>query len=88
MSDLLEYLTQHHEATTAAILLGTATARRGSVDATLSKMLCLHIPTLLPAAFAEMEVAPVVQTAALLGVGFLYQGSAHRYVEESLKYSV
>ena len=47
-------------------------------------MLCLHIPTLLPAAFAEMDVAPVVQTAALLGVGFLYQSSAHRLMVEFL----
>jgi anaphase-promoting complex subunit 1 len=54
------------------------------VDATLSKMLCLHIPTLLPAAFAEMEVAPVVQTAALLGVGFLYvynTSKIHVYIQ-------
>ena len=32
----------------------------------------------------ELEVPAVVQTAALLGVGMLYQGSAHRLMTEVL----
>lgn len=38
-------------------------------------MLCLHIPSLHPATFMELEleVPAVVQIAALMGVGLLYQ---------------
>lgn len=50
----------------------------------VSKMLCLHIPALLPAGFAEMEIPIVMQSAALLGVGLLYQGTAHRLMTEVL----
>ena len=47
-------------------------------------MLCLHIPSLHPATFMELEleVPAVVQIAALMGVGLLYQGSAHRLMTE------
>jgi len=46
-----------------------------SMDRSVSKMLCLHIPSLLPAPFAEIEVAAASQTAALIGIGLLYQGT-------------
>jgi hypothetical protein len=41
----------------------------------IAKMLCLHIPALHPASFTELEleVPALVQIAALLGVGLLYQ---------------
>lgn len=44
-----------------------------------------HIPALHPPTFTELEleVPAVVQTAALLGVGLLYQGSAHRLMTEA-----
>ncbi len=46
-------------------------------------MLCLHIPALL--GFPESaEIPPVTQTAALLGIGLLYQGTAHRLMTEVL----
>ena len=50
----------------------------------IAKMLCLHIPSLHPPTFTELEleVPAVVQIAALLGVGLLYQGSAHRLMTE------
>lgn len=43
--DVYRYLTQEHDATTVGVLLGMAAARRGTMDATVSKMLFLHIPT-------------------------------------------
>ena len=41
----------------------------------IAKMLCLHIPALHPTSFTELEleVPALVQIAALLGVGLLYQ---------------
>ena len=85
-TDLYRYLSQGHDVTMMAVLLGAAAARRGTMHAAIAKMLCLHIPALHPPTFTELEleVPAVVQTAALLGVGLLYQGSAHRLMTEVL----
>jgi anaphase-promoting complex subunit 1 len=61
-----------------------AVAKCGSCDAAVSKMLCLHIPALLPQPFAEMEVSAVAQTAAIAGIGLLYCATAHRLMAEFL----
>jgi hypothetical protein len=66
------------------VLLGTAAARRASMDTTVSKMLCLHVPALLPPGFGDLEIPSLVQTAALVGIGLLYQGTAHRLMTEVL----
>ncbi len=77
-TDLYRYLSQEHDATTIGVLLGMAAAKRATLDATISKMLFLHIPARHPATYPELELSPLVQAAALLGVGLLYQGSCHR----------
>ena len=43
-TDVYRYLAQEHDATTAAVLLGMAAARRASLDAGTAKMLFLHVP--------------------------------------------
>lgn len=55
-----------------------------TLERSVSKMLCLHIPSLLPPPFAEFSVPASTQTAALLGLGILYQGSGHRLMTELL----
>jgi anaphase-promoting complex subunit 1 len=84
MSDIYEYLTQGCATTTVGVLLGLAVNKRGSCDLAVSKMLCLHIPSLIPQHFNAIDVAGVVQTAAVVGAGFLYQGSFHRMMTEFL----
>ena len=84
MADTYEYLAQGHEATSAAVLLGMAASHRASQDSTISKMLCLHIPSLLPVSLADLEVPAVVQVAAMSGIGLLYEGSANRLMVEFL----
>ena len=71
-------------ATTVGCLLGTAAARRGSMNPDASKMCFLHLPARHPSAFPEVELSLTVQSAALLSVGFLYQGTAHRLMAEIL----
>ena len=51
---------------------------RGSQDATISKTLFLHLPTRHPSSYPELDISPLVQAAALAGVGLLFQGTAHR----------
>jgi hypothetical protein len=84
MSDLYEYLTQGTVTTTVGILLGLAADKRGSCDIAVSKMLCLHIPSLIPQHFSAVDVASTVQAAAIFGTGLLFQGSSHRMMTEFL----
>jgi anaphase-promoting complex subunit 1 len=83
-SDLYQYLTQGTITTTVGVLLGMAANRRASCDISVSKMLCLHIPSLIPQHFNAIDVASTVQTAAVTGCGLLFQGSSHRMMTEFL----
>ena len=83
-TDLYRYLVQEHDATTLGVLVGVAAARRGSMNPDASKMCFLHLPTRHPSAFPEVELSPAVQAAALLSVGLLYEGTAHRLMSEIL----
>lgn len=76
MSNSSRHYPPHHS--------GMAAAKAGSMDRSVSKMLCLHIPSLLPPPFAELEVAASNQTASLIGIGLLYRASGHRLMTEFL----
>ena len=82
-ADLYSYLSQHHDATTVALLLGMAAVKRGSLDLTASKMLCLHLPAFLPP-HLQSEVSCIVRSAAVVGIGLVYEGSAHRLMTDVL----
>ena len=84
MTDVYDYLTQGTVTTTVGILLGMSACKKGTCDQSVSKMLCLHIPSLLPPSFATMEVAPPARTAAVAGIGLLYMRSGHRLMTEFL----
>ena len=84
MTDIYEYLTQGTISTTVGVLLGMAADKKGSCDMSISKMLCLHIPSLIPQHFSAIDVASAVQAAAVTGVGLLYQRSSHRMMTEFL----
>ena len=83
-TDVFRYLSQGHDATTVAMLIGLAASKRASMDAATSKMLFLHIPTQHPSSYPELELSPQVQAAALMGVGLLYEQSAHRLMTEGI----
>jgi len=84
MTDVIVYLTQGSVTTAVGILLGMAANKRGTCDLSVSKMLCLHVPSLLPPTFASIDVASQTQAAAIAGIGLLYQGSSHRLMTEFL----
>ncbi len=77
-TDLFRYLSQEHEATTVGLLIGMGAARAGTMDGTIAKMLFLHIPARHPVGYPDLDVAPTMQAAALLGAGLLYRGTCHR----------
>ncbi|KAJ2390434.1 Anaphase-promoting complex subunit 1, partial [Coemansia sp. RSA 2559] len=78
-----KYLSIRHSLTSSALLLGRACAHRGSMDSSLSKILSLHIPNLLPSGSAEMMLLSYgTQAAAMLGLGLLFMGSQNRRMAE------
>lgn len=84
MTDVFDYLTQGAVTVSIGVLLGMSANKRSSCDMAISKMLCLHIPSLIPQHFSAIDVASPVQTAAIAGIGFLYQRSSHRMMTEFL----
>jgi anaphase-promoting complex subunit 1 len=84
ITDICDYLTQGHEPTTIAVLIGIAASKMSSADALISKTLCLHLPTLLPVQHWDIEISPMTQSAALVGLGFLYAQSGHRLIVQFL----
>ena len=82
--DLTDYLTQGTITTTVGIFLGMSANKRGSCDPSISKMLCLHVPSLLPPSFLPMDLASPVQAASVASIGLLYQASSHRLMTEFL----
>ncbi len=84
MPDVIDYLTRGSVTTAVGILLGMSANKRGTCDLSVSKMLCLHIPSLFPNSFSSIDVVSETQTAAVAGIGLLYQKSSHRLMTEFL----
>ncbi|XP_038980234.1 anaphase-promoting complex subunit 1 isoform X2 [Phoenix dactylifera] len=77
ITDVFRYLSQEHDITTVGILLGMAASHRGTMNPAISKVLYLHIPARYPSSFPELELPTNLQSAALMSIGLLYEGSAH-----------
>lgn len=77
-----KYLTMKHQMTTIGLLLGMAASRIGSMDTQVTKVLSIHVVRMQPPGSAELNLAPLIQTTALMGVGLNYCGSQHRRMSE------
>eukprot|EP00435_Cladocopium_sp_Y103_P002481 s1511_g1.t1 len=85
VADCYKYLRLQHETTSlasselvagvsAAVILGLAASNLSSMDAALTRTCCVHIPSMLPATFSDVEVSSPVQCSAVLSLGLLYAG--------------
>ena len=54
------------------------------MDVTTTRALCVHIPALLPVTSVDLDVPHCVQVAAVMGLGLVYQGTAHCHFAEVL----
>lgn len=86
-----EHLNRDHEMTQLALVLGLGIGKRGSMEADVLRIISVYVESLSPASLCMMnsngttiEVPQSVRVAALMSIGFLYQGSAHRYMTEVL----
>ncbi|XP_006783633.1 anaphase-promoting complex subunit 1 [Neolamprologus brichardi] len=79
-----DYLTKGHEMTSIGLLLGVSSAKLGTMDMSITRLLGIHIPALLPPTSTELDVPHNVQVAAVIGIGLVYQGTGHRHNAEVL----
>jgi anaphase-promoting complex subunit 1 len=54
------------------------------MDVATTKLMSIHVEALLPPTSIELDIPQNVQVAALLGVGLVFQGTAHRHIAEVL----
>jgi hypothetical protein len=81
--DLFKYYNHHHEHTTIGINIGMAAAKRSSMDQNISRALCQFVQPLIPFGYGDARTpSSAIQSSALIGIGMLYQGSAHRLMTE------
>lgn len=59
--DVFDLLQQGHEGTSVGVVLGLAASKAGTSDVSVSKVLRLHVPAVLPAALSDLDVPPIVQ---------------------------
>ncbi|KAF7270472.1 hypothetical protein GWI33_016577 [Rhynchophorus ferrugineus] len=79
-----DYFFKLHEMTSVGILLGLSAAFRATCNQCLTKILAIHVEALLPPTSMEFDVSQNLQVAGLLGLGLVYQSSAHRHITEVL----
>ncbi|XP_041981224.1 anaphase-promoting complex subunit 1 [Aricia agestis] len=82
--NMYDYLVRCNEMTSIGLLLGLAATYRGTMDVQATKMMSIHLEALLPPTSVELDIQQGVLTAALLGVGLLYQGTAHDHLARVL----
>lgn len=85
-TDYYEYLVPRHELTSIGLMLGLAAGNCGTMHEKITKMLCVHIRYFNGPGFSvpDFHVAVNVQTAAILGLGLLHQGSCEHVIVEGL----
>lgn len=65
------------------MLLGRAASKIGKQDEQDTRMMCLHIPALIPKDMS-VEYSLAVQSAAVVGSGLLYMGTSNKQITEML----
>ncbi|XP_044756444.1 anaphase-promoting complex subunit 1 isoform X2 [Coccinella septempunctata] len=82
--NIYQHLSKKHEMITVGLLLGFASAHRGTCHMAVTKMLSIHLEALLPPTSMELDLTHAPQVTSLLGIGLLYQGTAHSHMAEVL----
>ncbi|ETV97183.1 hypothetical protein H310_09978, partial [Aphanomyces invadans] len=89
-SAIFQYLSVDHELTSVGLLLGlaatTVVARPKdlNLERSATRILSLHIPSMLPPTYSHVNITPSVQTAALIGLGLVYQSTGNRNMTEMM----
>lgn len=76
------YLTPKHPMVSIGLLLGMSASFLGTMDGTITRLLSVHVTRLLPIGSADLNIAPLTQTAGVMGIGLLYANTQHRRMSE------
>jgi len=79
-----KYMDPKHEYTSIGLLIGLGAAYIGTSDPKVSSALSVHIAALHPANAAQLNVSMGIQSAALIGIGFLHISSRNRKIADSI----
>lgn len=79
-----DYMLKNHELTSVGLLLGLAASKLGSMDLACTKLMSIHVETLLPPTSTELDVHPLVCVASVMGLGLLYAESGHSQMADIL----
>nr|XP_049700108.1 anaphase-promoting complex subunit 1 [Helicoverpa armigera] len=82
--NIYEYLVKCNEMISVGLLLGLAATYRGTMDVQATKMMSIHLEPLLPPTSIELDIQQNILVAALLGVGLIYQATAHTHYTQVL----
>ncbi|GAB6031587.1 Anaphase-promoting complex subunit 1 [Chamberlinius hualienensis] len=82
--NIFGYAVKGNEMTCVGLLLGIAASKIGTMELATTKLLSIHIEALLPPSSTELDIPHIVQVAAVMGIGLVYQGTAHRHMAEVL----
>ncbi|KAJ8719345.1 hypothetical protein PYW08_011520 [Mythimna loreyi] len=82
--NIYEYLVKCNEMISVGLLLGLAATYRGTMDVQATKMMSIHLEPLLPPTSIELDIQQNILVAALLGVGLIYQATAHTHYAQVL----
>ena len=77
-----KYLAPKHTMTSIGLLLGLSASYLGTMDTPITRLLSIHVTRMLPPGAAELNLSPLAQTSALMGIGLLYCNSQHRRMSE------
>ena len=77
-----KYLTPKHSVTSVGLLLGLSISHLGSMDTLITRLLSVHVTRMLPPGAAELNLSPLTQTSAMMGIGLLYCQTQHRRMSE------
>ncbi|GBC06091.1 hypothetical protein RclHR1_06610014 [Rhizophagus clarus] len=80
----VDYLmkTPKHDMTTIALVLGLPASYIGTMDTEITRFVAVHVTALLPPKSNSLNVSPLVQSAALLGIGLLYMNTCNRHMSQ------
>lgn len=75
---IYNYLSLKNTHVGVGLLLGMTASMRGTMDLTLTKILSIHIASLLPKGANDLNIDIRVQTAGLVSLGLLFLKSQHK----------
>lgn len=83
--DIYKYLTSLdiREMNAISVLLGIGISFRGTKDLGISHMLTMHVPDLKEFAQQEYDMSNYITLSAILGLGYLFEGSGTRHMSEA-----